>query len=120
METFGTNFISDVAKALSEITQEEIDKREPTKKIPKNNNFNRIFEATDDIKRLCILCSKVIAKQKNADSPSNLECLFGDELFVKKLLILSAEQMLYSTYFQKVKNVQFFKNWKMGIILEEE
>ncbi len=120
MDTFGQSFISEIAKALSEITQEEIDTKEPAEEIPKDNNFDRIYEATDEIKRLCILCSKVLAKTKNADSPSNFECLCGDELFVKKLVILSAEKMLYSTYFQKVKSVKFFKDWKMGITFDEE
>lgn len=120
METFGKSFISEIAKALSEITQEEIDKRDSAKEIPKENNFDRIYEATDEIKRLSVLHSKVLAKTKNADSPSNFECLCGDELFVKKLVILSVEKMLYSTYLQKVKTVIFFKDWKMGIIFDKE
>lgn len=120
METFGKSFISEIAKALSEITREEIDKMQPAVEIPKDTTFDRIYEATDEIKRLCILCSKVLAKTKHADSPSNFECLCGDELFVKKLVILSVEKMLYSTYFQKVKSVKFFKDWKMGIVFDKE
>jgi hypothetical protein len=120
MERLGDNFISDVVRELNSITQEEVSKKEPQKELPSENTFDRIFIANDDIKKLIILRLKIKEKANSAESPAHFECYMGDELFINKLIILSAEKMLYSTYFQKVKDLKVFKGWKMGLIFEKE